>query len=142
MKNLFNKVLGVTGLVVLALVLIGATVPLSKTLPRDANKYPLQQASALLFQDATGTPIVSPKTSVGTTAQAFVVPAGGVNMVFRGTAALRYGKTSTLDGSAGNGYRKASANSDVVYPCSNVTTLYIRAESGTVDVDFHFELLE
>jgi hypothetical protein len=126
-----------------ATICIGATVPLTKTLPRDANKFPIQSAQSLVFQDANGTPVVSPKTGVDTTPFAFTVPTGAVSMIFRGTEALRYGDNSFLDGTAVlKGYKKAGANGDVTYPCANVTTIYIRAESVTAVVDFFFEKLD
>ncbi len=115
---------------------------LTGTLPTDANNVGIQAPRLLQFQDATATPIVSPKTSIGTTPQAFVVPTGAVTMIFSGSATIRYGDNSTLDGSAANkGYKLGQASTDQRYACAGVSTIYIAANSGTVTVDFMFEIV-
>lgn len=111
-------------------------------LPHDLNRNAIPLAAKLQFEDGTGTPVVSPKTAVGTTPQAFVVPAKAVSLTFRTSADARYGDNATLDGSGtGKGYKTASGGSDVFYPCANAGTVYIRAETGTVTVEFLFEML-
>jgi hypothetical protein len=119
-----------------------ATDMLLGTLPRDANGRPIQAASHLVFQDATATPVVSPKTGV-TTAQGFTVPANALTFIFKGTTAIRYGDNATLDGSgSGKGYKTASASTEVCYPCAGLagTLIYVSATAAS-DIDFAFELL-
>lgn len=125
--------------------MLADTVAISGNLPRARDNERMQLAQRLKFIDATAvTPLVSPKTSVGTTPQAFVVPNGAVNMIIRCSAAFRYGDNATLDGSSSTkAYMVGGANSDTVYPCAglNAGTIYIAAESGTVTVSFMFEIL-
>ena len=117
-----------------------ATVALTKTLPRDANQHPIQVAQSLRFSDATGTPIQSPKASVGTSGQAFVVPTGALAMTFRADAAGYVNASGTFDSS--NGYYTFAANTDFTYPCANLggSSIYIAAASGTITVYFMFEM--
>lgn len=123
---------------------MGVMARSSGQLPRDGDANPIQVANRLVFQDATATPVVSPKTSISTagSGQAFVPPAGAVNMIFRASAACRYGDNSYLDAAgAGKGYMTAAADTDTVIPCVNGSTIYICAASGTITVTFCFEVL-
>ena len=116
---------------------------LTDRLVRDQEYFPIQSAGRLKFQDGATVPIVSPKTNVGTTAQAFRVPAGALAMVFNCSGACRYGDNSHLDGTAADkGYDIGAADEAIVYPCCGMEgkDIYVRAESGTVTVRFHFEL--
>jgi hypothetical protein len=111
-------------------------------LPRDSANHRLQVANSLQMEDGAGTPVVSPKTGIDTTPQAFTVSDGAVAMVFSPSGDCRYGDNSFLDGSAsGKGYRAGLADSEISYPCSGVSTIYVRAETGTISVSFHFEML-
>lgn len=111
-------------------------------MPWDANKSPMNVARRILCEDATGTPIISPKTAVPVTPLLFTRPSNAVAFVFRASATAYYGENATLDGSAtGKGYHTASANVDCVVPCAGMTGVYVRAASGTVTVDFHWELM-
>ena len=117
-----------------------ATTRLSVTLPRDGNSDAVQVAQTMRFHDATGTPIQSPKASVGTSGQAFVVPAGALTMIFQADAAVYCNLVGTFDSS--NGYYKVAANSDFVFPCANLagSSIYIAAATGTVTVYFMYEM--
>lgn len=118
-----------------------ATLSLSTSLPRDANNQPIQSPASLQFSDATGTPITSPRASVGTSGQAFVVPTGAVSFSYTCSAATFYSAESQFDSS--HGYNAAAANTVVSYPCANMagSSIYVAAQSGTVTVYFHFEML-
>lgn len=117
-----------------------ATIRLSKCLPKDGNSEAVQVAQTLAFADATATPIQSPKASVGTSGQAFVVPTGALTMVFQADAAVYVNLVGTFGSS--NGYYKVAANSDFVFPCANLagSSIYIAAATGTVTVYFMFEM--
>jgi hypothetical protein len=110
-------------------------------MPRDEFNDPMPIASTIVLQDAAGTPIVSPKTTVGVAAQIFTVPAKAIAMVYSATGATRFGLTATLDGAAGQGYKKGLASTDITVPCRDAAAIYIRAEAGTVDIDFLFQTL-
>ena len=111
-------------------------------LPKDQNNHIIQVAAKLQFEDGAVSPVISPKTGVPVTPQAFTVPQGATVMILRPSADARVGNNATLDGSAtGKGYKKASGGADFVYPVAGVTAVYVRAEAGTVDVDFCFEML-
>ena len=119
-----------------------ATASMTKTAPRDGNAAVLQIAAKIQSFDATGTPVLSPKTSVGTTPQPFVVPDGAVDMVIRCTGTFRYGTNATLDGtSVAKTYMLGGANADTHFPCRDVATIYVAADSGTVTVYFMFQML-
>ncbi len=109
---------------------------------RDKNFDPIQVSRSILCQDATPTPVISPKASVPVTPLLFTCPPGAVILVFRPSATAWYGENATLDGTGtGKGYKIASANADTVVPCRGMTGVYIRAASATITVDFFFELL-
>ena len=92
-------------------------------------------------QDGATVPVVSPKTGI-TTAQAFTPPPNALAMIFQASAACRYGNNSYLDGSAANkGYKSGQALSDISVPCFSGQTIYIAAETGTIAVDFMFEMM-
>ena len=98
-------------------------------------------ATSIALQDGAVTPVVSPKTGI-TTAQKFTPPSGALAMIFQASAACRYGDNQYLNGSATNkGYKSGQALSDISVPCFNQAPIYIAAETGTITVDFLFELL-
>ena len=111
-------------------------------LGRDADHAIIQAPTSLQFYDASGTAIYSPKTSVGTTAVEFVTPANAAFMVFRCSAASRYGPQATLTGaSTATAYKVGDALVDIRYPVANVASVFIRAETGTLTVDFMYEMV-
>ena len=93
----------------------------------------------VVFQDGGST--ISPKTAIGTNPFEIVSPDNAVVLTFRPTGDIRYGDNGTLDGTLGHGYKKASSGADITIPCNSMPSIYVRAESGTVDVDFYFEVL-
>jgi len=93
----------------------------------------------IVLQD--GNSIPSPKTAIGTNAFQFSRPADAVIFTFRVTGDTRYGDNSVLDGTPGHGYKRARSGSDITIPCNSMPSIYVRAESGTIDVDFYFEVL-
>jgi hypothetical protein len=100
-----------------------------------------QAPSKCVFQDAATAPVVSPVANVGTTPQAFAVPAGAATFIFQASGLARYGDNAMLDGSAtGKGYKYVPANCDCRVSCSGMTTIYVRADSGAVNIDFMFEV--
>ena len=119
-----------------------STNKVAGALPVDASGiYPIQYPAKIAVQDGAATPIVSPKTGI-TTAQVFTPPAGAIAMIFRASAACRYGDNAYLDGTAsGKGYKSADALTDTSVPCANQAPIYIAAETGTIAVDFLFEML-
>lgn len=132
----------VTLIIFMLLMAAGITYGVTGRFQRDSGQQMIPFAGSIVTQDAAATPVVSPKTTIGVTPQSFKTPANAIYFIFRSTAACRYGDNSTLDGGgAYRGYKKASAGGDVMIPCSGISELYIRAESGTVDVDFHYEVL-
>lgn len=115
---------------------------LSGTLAVDADFRIIQIAGDFLCEDGAASPVISPKTSIGTTPQKLTVPDNALICVLKGSAAIRYGENATLDGSAtGKGYRTAAANTEVEVPVTKMSQLYVSAATGTVTVDFHFERL-
>lgn len=110
-------------------------------MPTDRSGNPLPYASKIMTQDGAATPIVSPKTGI-TTAQVFTPPVGAVAMIFQASAACRYGDNATLDGSTVfKGYKKGGALTDTSISCVAGQNIYIAAESGSIDVDFMFEIV-
>lgn len=120
-----------------------ADVGLGGRMPMDGDRHKIQAPTKSQFQDGADTPVPSPKTAIGTTAVALRVPANAVALVVYATAAGRFGYTSTLDGAAGQGYRKIPATTERIFPVAAKVgaDVYLRAESGTIDVDFEFRLL-
>lgn len=124
-------------------VIVQAATQISGQLPRDSSSMLVQAPTLIQFQDAAGTPVISPKTSLGTTPQLFTVPAGAVTFIFQCSAAGRYGDNSTLDGSGtGKGYKVANASTDCRVGCAGMTSIWVRAESGTITCDFMFEVIQ
>ncbi len=114
----------------------------AQVMPQDGNGDPIPVASKLQFQDATGTPKISPQASVDTTGITLTVPSGALVCVLRGDDAIKYGSSATLTGSGtGNGYMVASGDTDVRYPCANVTSIQVAAVASTTTVWFMFEML-
>lgn len=112
------------------------------SLPVDQRMVPIQTPTVVVFQDATATPVVSPKTSLGTTPLALTVPTGAINVVFYASAAGRWGNNSTLDGSgSGKGYMPIPATTMASFPVAGMSTIYVRAETSTITLSFQFELL-
>ena len=118
------------------------TTTIAGRMPTDNLGMPIPNSVGVVNQDGSDTPVVSPATSITTTAKDFIPPAGAVAFIFQATAACRYGNNAVLDGSAANkGYKKGGALTDTSVPCANKAPIYIRAETGSIDVDFHFEVL-
>jgi hypothetical protein len=90
------------------------------------------------YQDATGTPIVSPDTDVGTTPVALTIPSTAKYLYLRATAAIRYGSNATLDGTGtGKGYMYLPAyEMSPPIPVQDAVAVYVRidASSGTCSV--------
>ena len=109
--------------------------------PDEPGYHPIQYPSGIALQDGAGVPVVSPKTGI-TKAQAFTPPLGAVAFIFQASAACRYGDNIYLDGTAaGKGYKSAGALSDTSVPCANNKPIFIAAESGSINVDFLFEMM-
>lgn len=122
---------------------MGSPLSLSGIQPRDANNLPIMTPATVQFSDATGTPITSPKTSVGTGGQAFVVPTGAVFFCVYPSAAAYVNLSGTFD--ASNGYNTIPATVITKIPCGNLSTtggsIYVAATASTITVGFHFEML-
>ena len=111
-----------------------------KPLPRDSNLNPIPVACDILTQDATGTPIDSPKSLTTTAVFTFVPPPGALVMVGRSAAAVRYGDNVTLDGTANEGYMLASGSETFRVPCADGGSIYVRNDAtGTNNFYFFFE---
>lgn len=111
---------------------------------KDGNNNAIQVPSTWQPYDGASSPVLSPKTNIGTSgsAQAFTPPAGALYFIFQSSAAAFVGLGATLDGStAAKSYKKVAATTDYRIPCAAGTVIYICAASGTVDVDFFFEMI-
>jgi len=98
-------------------------------------------SSRLAYQDATATPVVSPAT--GTTL-ALTIPANAVALVVRCSAAFRHGD-GDRDGTAGDGYAYAAADSDVFIPVvkwRGTVRTFSPHVAGSATWYFYFETLE
>jgi hypothetical protein len=105
------------------------------------GQHPIQYPAGIAVQDGALVPVVSPKTGI-TTAQMFTPPSGAVAMIFQASAACRYGDNRYLDGTAaGKGYKSGGALTDTSVPCANNKPIFIAAETGTIAVDFLFEMM-
>ncbi len=108
----------------------------------DENMERIQVAGNILAEDGAGTPVISPKGSIGTTPQKITVPANSLWCVIQSDAVMWFGENATLDGSAtGKGYAIIAADVPVRIPVSRMSSFYVRAASGTIAVDFYFERL-
>ena len=90
----------------------------------------------IVTQDAAGAPVVSPKTGVGTGGQTFTPPVGATALVFTPSADAYYGEVSGLAQ-----YSLAKSGVLTKLPCLCGTPIYIGAATGTITIDFHFEVL-
>jgi len=108
-------------------------------MPEDADRRILQVPGSLKFEDITGTPITSPVSKTGVFA--LLVPDLAINLVIKGSAEFSIGDNGTLDGSVGKGAKVVPATQDFVYPCADVTTIYVKGTTGAVTFDFCFEML-
>lgn len=122
---------------------MGKKFDVGYALPQDGNSSNIgvPVAGTTLFEDSTTTPTVSPKSSVGTTPQALYVPENALVLWVKADGEIKLGKTSTLDGSSGQGYSRQVADEWIALPCADTEVYYIAASSGTVTIDFYFEAL-
>ena len=104
----------------------------------DSNGNAVQFGGTMVPEDATGTPIPSPKT-VSSTAIALVVPAGAIKLaVYPIGADLRVGDNSDLDGSATlKGYVFVAEDTWKEFDVANGDTIYV-LRNASVDVTLHF----
>lgn len=91
-----------------------------------------------VHQDASIVNKTSPQGSVTTTPVEFVPPANSVVAQFKGiSGAIRLGEDDDLS----EGYEKYLENEwSNPIPCHDQHSIYVRADSGTVSVEFRFEL--
>ena len=107
----------------------------------DADGRAIQVASKCVFIDATGTPQVSPLTTV-TTVKTFVPPANAVVFWFRATVAGRFGDNATLSGASSvTAYAAYDANDWLAVPCAGGGNVYVLPDSSAT-VSFRFEMIE
>lgn len=110
-------------------------------LAQDGGFVPIQAATRIQNQDATGSPYVGGFTLTATPIT-MVVPPLAVSLVVCPASAIRVGDNVTLDGSgAGKGYTIVPANTPFEFACINMTNIYMRTETGSVVVGFHFKLI-
>jgi hypothetical protein len=98
-------------------------------------------AARRVYEDATGTPVVSPKAGVASVA--LVIPANAVLLNVKCSAAWRHG-TGDLDGSSGDGYAKEDADGWVSLPVAGLQgqTVNIKTDGGgTATWHFYFEVV-
>ena len=113
---------------------------LSKAQIHDANRYPVGYAGgSFVTADATGTPQVSPLSVAGTEVN-LVVPDNATQLVITNDAnALRIYETT------GNGstqyFKLPASTNDFVIDCTGMTNIYMIRDSGTVTVQFMFNLV-
>ena len=114
-----------------------ATSGLTTTLARDGNKEAIQIAQTLKFDDGTS---YSPKASVGTSGQAFLVPTGALAFNFKADATAYVNLSGTYDGT--HGYWSVPANTQFTFPCTSLagSNIYVASASSTVTVTFFFEM--
>lgn len=112
-------------------------------LPREPNSStPIQTATQISTQDGAGTAVYSPKASVGTTPVLLTTPNNATTLTVYFSAAGRIGENATLDGSGtGKGYQVVPATTLVTIPCAYHSGIYVAAETGTITVYFHYELI-
>jgi len=67
------------------------------------------------YQDATGTPVVSPKSVTGAGSLTLTVPAWANMLSIKGSIAWKYG-SGDMDGTAGDGYCNATASAWIDIP--------------------------
>jgi hypothetical protein len=112
-------------------------------LSRDKNFVAIQTAWKTEYQDATGTPQVSP-LAVSSTPIAIVVPTGAIKLsLYTHEVNVRFGDNAFLDAAAAlKGYALAVDGLPVVLPVCAGETVYVMRD-GAVDavLYFHFEML-
>lgn len=112
------------------------------TADKHSRQFVNDGGMSTVYQDATGTPVVSPKTSLGTTPVALAIPTGARTLWLTPLATIRYGSNATLDGTANEGYDIVFAGTtSPPIPVVDGTAIYIRidASSGTTSCYFHFD---
>ncbi len=114
-------------------------------LPRDIDFKAIQVASGIRLHDASTPFRVSPLT-VEATVLEIVIPENAVVLVLTPDVAdMRYGKTSTLDGTVDGklvfGYQILRDGDSIAVPVANRKSIHVVQDSAQVTLYFHFEML-
>ena len=112
------------------------------SMPVDSMSRSIQNASNAIFQDATGTPNVSPFTTTDASVTTFVTPANCDMMLVTATVAdVRYGTAAVLDGTADEGYDIILAGTSKPIPCSSGNITMMRDAAVDAVIYFRYEEL-
>lgn len=112
------------------------------SMAKDTRLVSIQEGSWTKFQDATGTPQVSPLATT-TALKTILVPTGAVKCVIHPTFAtttdwLLVGLGSALDATAGNGYARVFHGGSIELPCAGKDNIYWKSSASNATVDFFF----
>lgn len=106
------------------------------SLPMAGNRAPMPFANAMVSQDATGTPVVSPVTNMSGSGVALTVPQNAVRFTINSTVATQVGE----DSSYAQGFTVPAATSHT-FDVAQQAFIYVKPSSGTNVTQFYFSVV-
>lgn len=102
----------------------------------DGNRVAMSYANAMVSQDATGTPVVSPVTNMSGSGVTLVVPQNAVRFTINSTVACQVGE----DSSFAQGIN-VTANTAQTFDVAQQATISIKPSSATNVTSFYFTVV-
>lgn len=102
----------------------------------DANRVAMNYGNAMVSQDATGTPVVSPVTNMSASGVTLTVPQNAVRFTINSTVACLVGE----DSSFAQGINTL-ANTFATFDVAQQATISIKPSSGTNTTSFYFTVV-
>lgn len=102
----------------------------------DGNRVAMSYANAMVSQDATGTPVVSPVTNMSGSGVTLVVPQNAVRFTINSTVATQVGE----DSSFAQGFT-VPANTSQTFDVAQQATISVKPSSGTNTTSFYFTVV-
>ena len=108
------------------------------SLVQDQNRVEMTgtTGNTVVSQDATGTPVTSPQTSISASGVTLTVPANAVQFTVNSTVTIQVGE----DSSYAQGLL-IPANTLWTIDCARMTSIYLKPSSGTNVVYFQFKIV-
>lgn len=103
-------------------------------LANDGNRVAMPYGSAMVSQDATGTPVTSPITNGSGSGITLTVPTNAVQFTINSSVTCIVGE----DASFAQGLQ-IPANTLVTFDCTKQANIYLKPSSGTNTIYFQFK---
>jgi hypothetical protein len=102
----------------------------------DGNRVAMGYGNAMVSQDATGTPVVSPVTNMSGSGVTLVIPQNAVRFTINSTVACLVGE----DSSFAQGINTV-ANVPMTFDIAQQATISVKPSSGTNTTSFYFTVV-